>query len=107
MSEKVYPYLYAIVKHIDGQCSYGQPFVAYPHQLEGLIKNSLKGLEDSAFLEDYFVELLAEYQYDSFGAISDVSDGDVPVDYLIPVKDFFLDPDKSDVVEEVTADVEA
>ena len=107
MSEKVYPYLYAIVKRKNGECSYGQPFVAYPNQLEDLIKNSLKGLEDSEFLDDYFVELLAEYQYDAFGALSLYVLDQLRCDLLIPVKDFFLDPDKSDVAEEVAVDAEA
>lgn len=89
MSEKVYPYLYAIVKRKDNECSYGQPFVAYPHQLEGLLRNSLKGLEDSEFLDDYFVEILATYQYDCFGAIGELPIEDPSFDYLLPVKDFF------------------
>lgn len=50
MSEKVYPYLYAIVKRKDNECSYGQPFVAYPHQLEGLLRNSLKVSKIVSFL---------------------------------------------------------
>ena len=106
MSENFYPFLYAIVKRKNGECSYGQPFVAYSYQLEGLIKNSLKGLEDTEFLEDYFVEILAEYQYNAEGAIS-ILDFDRNFDFIKPVKDFFLDPDKSDVVEEVVADAEA